>query len=210
VEFPDVVVGPGATTPDPEARLMARLPFVDPDAVSDDVRAALAVVPPTSGVFKMVAHAEGSFRPWLVFGGTLSRELELEPRLRQLAILQVAVLTDCEYERIWHETVSLVDGVRAEQIAAITSGRTAGCEFDELETLVLRFVSEAVERHGASEATTLDLSHRLSNRSLVELLLVIAHYLGLAVLLKTTAVEPEPALSVEAIRDARRRRGELS
>lgn len=189
---------------------MALIPYVDPDNASEDTRAALAVVPPTSGVFRIVAHADASFRPWLVFGGTLSRNLELDGRLRQLTILRVAVLADCEYERVWHETVSIVDGVREEQIAALVAGRAEGPEFDELETLLLRFVTEAVERLGATEETTLALVGLLSPRAVIEVLLTVSHYFGLAILLKTMAVEPEPPISVEEIREVRRRRGEIS
>src|SRR5436305_662461 len=56
---------------------MARLPYVDPAAASDPVRTALEAVPPLN-VFRMVAHAETAFRPWLRFGGALLGEAQLD------------------------------------------------------------------------------------------------------------------------------------
>ena len=74
---------------------MARLPYADPDRVSEPIREALAVVPPLN-VFRMTANAETAFRPWLAFGGALLSSLELDARLRELVILHVARLSGAE------------------------------------------------------------------------------------------------------------------
>src|SRR4051812_27422064 len=56
----------------PRAKLAprARPPYVDLASAPDDVRSALERIPPLN-VFRMVAHAETAFRPWLRFGGAL-------------------------------------------------------------------------------------------------------------------------------------------
>lgn len=123
--------------------------------------------------------------------------------------MRVAALTRCDYELGWHKAISIVDGVRRGQVDALLAGRIDGPEFDDLEQVVLRFVTEAVESNRATEPTTRALLERLSSRSAVELMLVVSHYLGLAILLNSLGVEAEPPLSAEEIREARRRRGEL-
>lgn len=158
----------------------------------------------------MVANAQGSFKPWLVFGGTISRSLELEPTLRQLTILRVAMLAGSDYERVWHEVISKLDGVPDDQIVAAVEGRIEDPAFDEREQLLLRFVTEAVELRGATEETTAAMQARFSSREIVEILLVVSHYFGLGILLNSTGVEPDPPLDAEAILAARAKRAKLA
>jgi AhpD family alkylhydroperoxidase len=189
---------------------MSRIPLLDESSAPAEIREALAAMPPQGTVWRMVAHAETAFRPFLHLAGKLQTSLTLDPKLRQLAILRVAELTDCEYEAVQHEVIAELEGVGAEQIAAVGEGRADGPEFDAREALVLRFVTESVQQLGASEATMSQLAEQFPPREIVELMLVISQYLGLAVLLKSTALEPVAPLSAEAILQARARRAALS
>src|SRR5205807_1844496 len=78
-----------------ERSAMARLPYIDAEHAPDRVREALDAIPPLN-IFRMVATAETAFRPWLALGGALLGSLELDPRLRELAILRVARLERAE------------------------------------------------------------------------------------------------------------------
>ena len=101
---------------------MARLPYVDPAAASPPVREALDALPPLN-IFRMLAHADSAFVPYLGLGGVLLAQLELDPRLRELAILLVAAHTGAEYEWIQHVGISRALGIRDEQISAVQSRR---------------------------------------------------------------------------------------
>jgi 4-carboxymuconolactone decarboxylase len=189
---------------------MPLIGLVDEAAAPPEIREALAAMPPQGSVYRLIAHAQTAFRPFLTLAGKLQTSLELDARLRQLAILRVAVLADCEYERVQHEVIAGIEGVRDDQVQALRAGRADGPEFDELETLVLRFATEVVEGLGASEATTRELAAQLPERDLVELLLVISQYLGLAALLKTARLEPVAPMDPQEIFQARARRAALS
>src|SRR5690348_2852355 len=77
---------------------MARLPYVDPEQCPEKVRQALEAAPPLN-VFRMLAHAETAFRPWMRFGGALLAASEVDAVQRELAILRVAKLTPgADYE----------------------------------------------------------------------------------------------------------------
>jgi AhpD family alkylhydroperoxidase len=167
---------------------MPRPALVVPENTAPAVREALAALPPGLGVFRMVAHAETAFRPWLA--------------LRELAILRVAVVAGCDYERVQHETIATGVGARPEQVAAVAAGRTSGEEFDTLEALVLKFVGEVVDNGGTAPSLVAELEEALSAREVVELLLVIAHYYGLALLLNTTEVEPDPPVAMAVVEAA--------
>jgi 4-carboxymuconolactone decarboxylase len=177
---------------------MPRPEPLKPEDASPRVKETLDGLPPLN-VFRMIANAETAFRPWLAFGGALLGSLELDPRLRELAILRVAAIVECDYERVQHEPIAIGVGARPEQVAAVVAGRTSGEEFDDLEELVLRFVGEVIENRGAGEAIVAELEAALSAREVVELLLVIGQYQGLALLLNTTGVEPEPPAGMSIV-----------
>lgn len=180
---------------------MPRPAFVVPEQASAPIRDALAGLPPL-GVFRMLAHAETAFRPWLAFGGALLGRLSLDPVLRELAILRIAAIAGCDYEFVQHEPIAIGVGADPKQVAALAAGRAEGPEFDPRETLVLRFVGEVIDNNDTAGALVEELEEALSARGVVELLLVISQYHGLALLLNTTAVEPDPPAAMAVVEAA--------
>src|SRR4051794_16438026 len=123
---------------------MARLPYVEPAEASEPVRDALGRVPPLN-IFRMMANAETAFRPWLRWGATLLGDLELDPLLRELAILRVARLTPhAEYEWVQHVPIAQAVGASDAQVAALEADEVDGEAFSDLERAVLRFTTEVV------------------------------------------------------------------
>ena len=168
---------------------MARLPYVDPVTAPEPVRDALERVPPLN-VFRMIAHAPTALRPWMRYGGTLLSRLELDPILRELAILRVAALCGCAYERVQHEPIAAAVGATREQIAAAV---TPGAELADVPATVLRLVDETVRDGRGQPDTTDELIDALGPRGLIELLLVIGSYHGLAVLMNTVEIDVDRA-----------------
>jgi alkylhydroperoxidase family enzyme len=184
---------------------MARLPYPDLTSSSEAVREALAALPPLN-IFRMLAHAETVLRPYLRFGGTILGSLELDPKLRELAILQVAKLSDAEYEWVQHAAVGRHVGLTDEQIAAVQRGDVeAAPPFDDLERAVLAFTAEVVAGPRVSDAAFAGVSRRLSPREIVELLLTIGNYLALARIMTTLEIDIDAAVGgalVDPLRSA--------
>ena len=178
---------------------MARLPYVDPASAPEEVRTALEATPPLN-IFRLVAHAETAFRPWLRFGGALLRSAELDARLRELAILRVAKLTPgAEYEWIQHVPIGLAVGCTEDQIAALAAGdHQAGC-FSDDERLVLRFTEEVVRDSAPAEATWAAAAGRFSPREIIELLLTIGQYMMLGRVMATTRIDIDDPLGTNAV-----------
>src|SRR4051794_34871383 len=103
---------------------MARIEPLDPGAAPDDVREALENLPPLN-IFRTLAHAETAFRPFLRFGGAVLGQMQLDPVVRELAILTVAKEADAEYEWIQHLAIAKAVGATDEQIAALEAGADA-------------------------------------------------------------------------------------
>lgn len=173
---------------------MARLPYADPDTAPERVRRALENVPPLN-VFRMVANAETAFRPWLAFGGALLSSLELDPRVRELAILRVARLSGAEYEWVQHVPIALAVGASQEQVDAVDRGEIDDDSLGDAERAALRFTTEVVREVRASDEALAALrAAGLSPREVVELLLVIGQYMLVARVAETAGIElDEPA-----------------
>jgi 4-carboxymuconolactone decarboxylase len=173
---------------------MARLPYVDPAGAPEPVRDALDRVPPLN-IFRMMANAETAFRPWLRWGATLLGELELDPLLRELAILRVARLTPhAEYEWVQHVPIAQAVGATDEHVAALERDDIEAPCFSDDQRVVLRFTTEVVRNAQASDETLERLSQTLTPREIVELLMVIGQYMMVARVMATTRMElDEPA-----------------
>ena len=180
---------------------MPRLPLRDPAEAPAEIRAVITSTP--LSLLGMIAHAESAFEPWLRYSNTLLRGLELDPQLRELAILQVAHLSASEYEWTQHVPIAEAFGVTAAQIEAIEAGVSEPAGLAADGCVVLSFTREVVVEGAAGERAVADLIARLGERQLVELLLVIGNYMGLARLIATVGLEPqEPVVKLPGGADA--------
>jgi alkylhydroperoxidase family enzyme len=173
---------------------MARVPYLTPSNAPESVAGTLGKLAPLH-VFGLMAHAETAFRPWLRFGGALLNDLALDPALRELAILRVGQLT-AHYEWDQHVPIALAVGVTQEQIDALDND-----ELDRLDPLpraVLDFVTGLVHDE-VDDALYESVAGQLSQREVVELSLVAAHYLMLARMMTTLRIDPDPAAGPGAL-----------
>jgi AhpD family alkylhydroperoxidase len=173
---------------------MARLPYADAENVPPSIRETLERNPVS--VLRMIAHAETVFHSWRDYTDELLRKLELDPVLRELAILQLAHLRNVEYQWVHHVALARAVGVSAEQIAAIEAGREDDASLSETEREVLAFAREVVIDGSAGEHAVQALNARLGPRSVVELLLVLGHWGAICTLIQTLALQPDlPAMA---------------
>jgi alkylhydroperoxidase family enzyme len=171
---------------------VARIPYVDPEHAPAPVREAFAELPVHLNVFKLVAHAESGFRPFLRYGGSILGRQALPARLRELAILRVARRAGAEYEWVQHVVIARAVGVTDAQIAALERGDDAADCFDDGDRLLLAFTDDVVRDGRPPRDRFAALAARLSHRELVELVLAIGFYLGLARLMTTFEIDMDP------------------
>jgi alkylhydroperoxidase family enzyme len=180
---------------------MARLPYRDPADAPAEIARIIDGAPLT--LLGVIAHADTAFAPWLAYSNTLLRNLELDPLLRELAILQVAHLSGSDYEWTQHEPIAESFGAEAAQVLAIAQDDPQPPGLGPDGVAVLSLTREVVLDGSASEQAVQDMVARLGERQLVELLLVIGNYLGLARLIATVGLEPhEPVVRLPGGTDA--------
>jgi 4-carboxymuconolactone decarboxylase len=186
---------------------MARIPYTDPEHASPKVREALDALPQLN-IFKMLAHADTAFIPYLRLGGALLAQLELDPKLRELAILLVAKHTDAEYEWIQHAAIAKALNIPDEQITAVNSGDLqAPCLNPDAQTL-LHFTQQVLQQPRPDDDTFTALRQLLPPRQIVELLLVIGTYQMLAHIMTTLDIDLDPAAGSAVVEEAQRRLNE--
>jgi AhpD family alkylhydroperoxidase len=172
---------------------MARLPYVTPDNASEPVAEALRAMPAKVGIVHLIAHAETCLRPFLRLGQAILTTQQLDPVLRELAILRTAQMTGAEYQAVQHERIGRLVGVTVQQIEAVRAGRIAGPEFTEGQERVLTFTT-AVVAGDVDDATFAGLN--LPPRETMELILAVGFYLMLGRVMNAVDVDPEPAADV--------------
>jgi alkylhydroperoxidase family enzyme len=191
---------------------MALLPYVDPARAQPQVREVLSTLPDLN-LFRMIAHAPTVLRPWVDLGGALLTRLEVDPVLRELVILQVAQSTGSEYERTHHEGVAEGVGAGSDQIellARTPAERSASAmedAFTPVQRAAVDLAEEVVRTGRAGQARVSDLRRHLSDRAIIELLLVIGYYTSVAMLTETVRLDLDRPVGMSVV-DAVRRESE--
>ena len=109
---------------------------------------------------------------------------------RELVILSVARVFDCQFEWAYHVREARKVGVRSEAIAAIRDRRSAGLAEDD--AAIVAYVSQLLVAHHTDDATVARLRARLGVQGVVELTATIGYYAMLACTLNAFDVRPEP------------------
>jgi alkylhydroperoxidase family enzyme len=126
-------------------------------------------------LLKALAHSPKIFRDWQRLGITLLLKGELNPRLRELAILRIGDLARANYEWTKHVPMALQAGAGQEQIDEISNWKES-TKFDEQERAVLRYTEEVAQHIRASDDTFNKIADFLSEKEIIELTVTIGYY----------------------------------
>ena len=168
---------------------MARLPYADLEHAPQHIQAAFEELPRLR-LFRMLAHAESVFGASIEFGRAILADLELDSKLRELAILQLSRQADARYEWVQHVDIGKKFGVGDDQIAAIERGQIDDARvFDELERAVLAFTREVVAGPTVTDGTFAAVYSVLTPREIVELLYTLGNYMMIARVMTVLQIE---------------------
>ncbi|MFN2427087.1 MAG: carboxymuconolactone decarboxylase family protein [Candidatus Binatia bacterium] len=168
---------------------MQRIPLVDIESAPEDVQATLRALPVSLNIFRMMAHASTSLRPLMRLGSSILATQQLDPELREYAILLAVKSFGGRYEWIQHVPIAEACGASREQLAAIEKGELASTCFDAKEKAFLAFVDESAKKVRCSDETFAAMREHFSDREIVETILTIGYYQMLARLTECTDTE---------------------
>ncbi|HUN45497.1 MAG TPA: carboxymuconolactone decarboxylase family protein [Stellaceae bacterium] len=169
---------------------MARVPYLGPDDLAPANRDLLKR-PIT--LHRALVHSPNGARAFLGLGEFIRHQSRLDPRLREMAILQVGYLARSPYEYSHHVKIGLDFGVTRDDIRAIAA-ETAGnpTALEPLAKTVLLAAREMATELAVSDATFAALGRALDTERLTDLIITIAYYCGVVRLLASLQIDVEP------------------
>lgn len=169
---------------------MARVPYLDAEDLPETYRHLLDS---PINVRRAIANSPGALEGFIPLAMYIRRESPLDPRLRELAIIQVGYLTGAVYEYVHHIEVGAKVGVTDDDVRAIareTAGETS--DLPALDRAVLRAAREMTEDLTVGDETWALLESSLDRVHLVDLVMAIATYNSVVRILGTLKIDLEP------------------
>jgi alkylhydroperoxidase family enzyme len=169
---------------------MARIPYLEPSDLAPEDQDLLKR---PIWLFKALVNSPKAARAFSGLGGYIRYGSKLDPRLRELAILQVGWLARSPYEWSHHVKLGHDFGVTDDDVQALIDD-TAGkpTSLDTLSKLVLKAAREMTEAGAMAEATFAALQAELGNELVVDLTLTIGFYNAVVRVLATLQIDVEP------------------
>jgi len=178
---------------------MARLPYLTREQLSEGDREIFDRLveerkTPVGNIFRILAHTPNLLRRFLALGGELRNGTELDPKLRELALVTVGRLTGAEYEFTHHWNLARRVGVSRDQMEHLAEFETSAL-FNEQERLVMRYALEATMNVAVADATFEAVRKSLGERRLMELVQNVAFYNMVVRILVPLHVEVESGVT---------------
>src|SRR5262245_6609662 len=133
-----------------DKKKMARLPYLEADQVAPEYRDMLKR---NTNLHKLLVNSPDMARAFNGIGGYIRFKSKLDPRLRELAILQVGWMEKSEYEFTHHVKIGREFGVTDDDIAGLmaeTEGKPS--KLEPLAKAILRGAREMVRELAMSDA----------------------------------------------------------
>lgn len=131
------------------------------------------------------------FRGWLRFAGRLMPGGKLPRRETELVILRVAHLRSCAYEFDHHVHLGRRAGITASDVERLVEGPTAP-GWAPREKAILAAVDVLHLHQDLDDDTWQGLRAALSEREVIELVLLVGHYEMLATAITALRIQPDP------------------
>lgn len=168
---------------------MARVPYLDKADLSAENQDLLSR---NINLYRALAHSPNGLRSFSTLGKFIRHQSRLDPRLREMAILQVGYLARSPYEYSHHIKIGRDFGVSDDDIRAMIAETTGGkSALEPLAKAVLRAAREMTMEMAVSDATFAELRRGLDTECLTDLVMTIAFYNGVVRLLATMQIDVE-------------------
>ena len=169
---------------------MARLPYLEADQVAPEYRDMLKR---NTNLHKLLVNSPDMARAFNGVGNFIRFKSKLDPRLRELAILQVGWIERSEYEFTHHVRIGREFGVTDDDIEGLiaeTEGKPS--KLEPLAKAILRGAREMVRNLAMSDTTFGQIRKELSDEHMTDLVLTIAFYCAVVRVLATMQIDNEP------------------
>jgi alkylhydroperoxidase family enzyme len=169
---------------------MARLPYLDPADLAPEHKHLLSR---NINLLRVLTHNPEAATAFHGVGMYIRHHSKLDPRLRELAILQVGWLARSPYEWSHHVKISYDFGVTDDDIKALID-ESAGKpnKLEPLAKTVLRAAREMTTGGAMTDATYAELAKTFDGPRMIDLTLTIGFYNAVVRILGTLQIDVEP------------------
>jgi alkylhydroperoxidase family enzyme len=168
---------------------MARLPYLEQSDLKPEDRELLSR---DINLHKALVHNPAATRAFSGLGGYIRHKTRLNPRLRELAILQVGWLARSPYEWSHHIKIGYDFGVTDADIEAlIAESRGEPSRLEPLARLVLKAAREVHDGPGIANPTFAALRAELDNESIMDLVVTASFYCAVVRVLASLEIDVE-------------------
>jgi alkylhydroperoxidase family enzyme len=172
---------------------MARVPYPTREEFPDAYKAAYDRIINERGkshIFLALANIPNLVDILLDFTKEMKVGAKVAQPLRELSIVTVGHVSDCDYEFDHHWNIALKAGVRRAQLEQIGEAATSP-EFDARERAVIRYAKEVTQTAEASDETWAELRKNLPVREAMDIVMSVAWYNAVVRMLKPLLIETE-------------------
>ncbi|WP_099038223.1 carboxymuconolactone decarboxylase family protein [Mycobacterium neglectum] len=169
---------------------MARVPYRSAEELPEEHRELLSR---PINLFRGLANSPEAFSRFHALGEWIRWDCELDPRLRELVILQVGYLTHSSYEFSHHIEIGRKFGVTDEDVHGLidlAAGRPT--HFTDEEQDLLEATTRLTEETAVPDDLWNRLAERMSPARLVDFVVVAAFYSMVVRVLATLQIDVEP------------------
>jgi alkylhydroperoxidase family enzyme len=169
---------------------VSRLPYLNREDISPEYQDIIAR---GLNLHRVLLHSPGAARASGQAGAYIRHHSSLDPRLRELAILQIAYLAGAEYEYSHHLKIARDFGLSDQDLGAVA--RAASGDLSDLNPLtrtVLQAAREMQTEPAIRLETFRELEAGLTREALVDLVFTLAFYVGFVKLTGSFELDVEP------------------
>jgi AhpD family alkylhydroperoxidase len=176
------------------APLSPRLPLVEePDdplarALFDKLAAGRGIL----NLHRMMAHAPPAMKASGDMAMQFRQHANLKRDIAELVVLRTAQIVDCEYVWLRHLPLAKTAGVtqcQIDQVARWSDNST----FTLAQKAALAFAEKVAQGSAVDDETFASVQQVFSPREIVELTMLIGHYVATAIFIKTLRIPDEEA-----------------
>ena len=171
---------------------MARVPFAQRDTMTPEGQEAWDEIESSRGGvarnYAAILNNPQAAKYMATLGGYARFETPLDPRVKALAVLTAAREASGHYVWTVNQRSAKEAGIDDAVISAIHEYR-APAGLDSKDAAVVQFVLELLRQHRVSDSTFEGLRSRIGDAGVIDVLVVVAYYHGLAHTLQALDVE---------------------
>ncbi len=168
---------------------MARIPYFDLAEARGRAKQQVERLPKLN-IFRMLGHSGELLDGFVRLGGQILNFTDLDPVLREIAIIRVGVLSGATYEAHQHRRIGRGIGMSQALLDAIDEGPDSAV-FTPLQRQIMDFTDDVVKNVRAGDATFDPLVKALGYKQVQELTITIGYYMMVSRFLETFDVDIE-------------------